>query len=82
MPEIVLIPLINWKLSAVKLVPVAKHLKTETTYPSRSCICLCGMIVLPFIVNACNKKTKTRDPFNLRLEFESWEKLKKLSLYV
>jgi hypothetical protein len=29
MPEIVLIPLINWKLNAAKLLPVAIYLKTQ-----------------------------------------------------
>jgi hypothetical protein len=31
-PEIVLFPLINRKLNAVKLLTIAKYLKTNTTY--------------------------------------------------
>jgi hypothetical protein len=58
MPEIVLFPFLNLKLNAVKLLPVAKYLKIETTYQNRRCFCLSEMIVLLFIVNVCNNTTK------------------------
>lgn len=54
----VLFPFINWKLNAMKLLAVARYLKTETTPQNSSCICFCRMITLFLIVNLCNKKTK------------------------
>jgi hypothetical protein len=65
----------------MKLLPIAKYQKTETVYQNRSCICLCGMIVLFFIINVCNKKTKILESKVLP-RFLMLELVKQLVLYV